>query len=72
MIEINVIGLGFVGLTTAIGFANKDITVNAIEKDSSKLKLIKNNIIPFYEPELKKNLIYSRKKKKLIFLTKFF
>jgi len=72
MIEINVIGLGFVGLTTAIGFANKDITVNAIEKDSSKLKLIKNNIIPFYEPELKKNLIYSRKKKKINFSDKIF
>ena len=37
MTKINVIGLGFVGLTTAIGFSYKNHKVNVIEKDSSKI-----------------------------------
>ena len=40
MTKINVIGLGFVGLTTAIGLSYKNHKVNVIEKDSSKLNKI--------------------------------
>ena len=31
--EINIVGLGFEGLTTAIGFSRKAHTIKGIEKD---------------------------------------
>lgn len=40
--NISVIGMGYVGLCTAVGFANK----------SKKIDLINNGTAPFYEPEL--------------------
>ena len=38
MIEINIIGLGFVGLTTAVGFSHKNFKVNGIEITLTNLK----------------------------------
>lgn len=49
---ITVIGLGFVGLTTALGFCSKGYKVYGIEIDKTKLNLIKGNKIPFLEPHL--------------------
>ena len=63
MIEINIIGLGFVGLTTAVGFSHKNFKVNGIEIDSNKLEKIKKGELPFHEPFLKKNFKYQLKKK---------
>lgn len=61
-ININVIGLGFVGLVTAVVFAKKGFFVNGIEKNFKILKKIKNGIIHFYEPNLKENLEKFKKK----------
>ena len=47
MIEINVVGLGFVGLTTAIGLSYKNLKIKAIESDLNKLNEIRNLNIPF-------------------------
>ena len=55
-IKIHVIGLGFVGLTTALAFAKKNFFVNGVEKDNLKLKSIKNGHVPFHEPVLKERL----------------
>lgn len=53
---IYVIGLGFVGLTTAIGLAFKGKKVFAYDNDIKIIKNLKNNNIHFHEPFLKKNL----------------
>jgi UDPglucose 6-dehydrogenase len=53
---IYVIGLGFVGLTTAIGLAFKGNKVVAVDNDKEKITQLKNNIIQFHEPHLKENL----------------
>jgi len=53
---ITVIGLGFVGLTTALGFSEKGFKVYGIDIDDHKLSLLKKLNIPFYEPHLDKIL----------------
>ena len=65
--EINIIGLGFVGLTTAVGFAYKGFKVNAIEVDKKKTNLLKKNKLYFNEPKLKEKYL-NVKKKGLIFI----
>jgi len=47
-----VIGLGFVGLTTAAFFANKGIKVYGVDSDIHRIKGIKEDRIPFFEPKL--------------------
>lgn len=49
---IAVIGLGFVGLTTALGFSSKNMKVFGYDIDNEKLELLKKCRIPFYEPYL--------------------
>ncbi|RDU58446.1 UDP-glucose/GDP-mannose dehydrogenase family protein [Helicobacter sp. MIT 99-5507] len=47
--KIAVFGLGFVGLTTAVGFANKGYETFGFEIDRSKITTIKNGKAPFFE-----------------------
>ena len=54
---IGVVGLGFVGLTTALGFAEKGIEVNAVEADGDKLSKILSGHVPFLEAGLEEALI---------------
>ncbi len=49
---ITVIGLGFVGLTTALGFCHNGYKVYGIDNDMERIKSFKKGIIPFYEPHL--------------------
>ncbi len=60
--NINIIGLGFVGLTTALGFASKKNKVICVEKNLSRLDSIKKGKIPFKEPGLEKVLKKTKKK----------
>ena len=53
---ISVLGLGFVGLTTALGFSEKGFKVYGFDVDSEKLNSIKNKKIPFYEEGLQEIL----------------
>lgn len=69
-ININVIGLGFVGLTTALGFCEKKFSVTFVENNKLKLNYIKKGKIPFQEPYLKNILKKYYKKKNVTFLTK--
>ena len=63
--KIGVIGAGFVGLVTAACLANKKNQVVCIEKEKSKIKLLQNKKIPFFEPGLKK--IFDKKYNKSLF-----
>lgn len=49
---ITVFGLGFVGLTTALAFAEKGNRVYGYDVDRERSQLIKNGNLPFVEPEL--------------------
>ena len=49
---VTVIGLGFVGLTTALGFAEYGHKVYGIEVNPVRLKTIQDGRLPFLEPGL--------------------
>lgn len=53
---ISVIGLGFVGLTTALGLASTGHIVYGIETNQARRETIKNGIVPFYEPHMQEAL----------------
>lgn len=56
---ITVMGLGFVGLTTALGFSYKGFKVYGYDVDVEKCKKIADGIIPFHEPHLKEAMAES-------------
>jgi len=51
-LRISVMGIGYVGLCTAVGFASKGYTVIASTHDAEKATKINDGISPFYEPNL--------------------
>ncbi len=53
---ITVFGLGFVGLTTAVGFADKGYKVFGIDTDENRKNILKSGKIPFAEAGLDKAL----------------
>jgi nucleotide sugar dehydrogenase len=50
--NISILGTGYVGLTTAVGFASKDYKVIISGHDEQKVAMINKGIPPFYEPGL--------------------
>jgi len=50
--KIVVIGLGYVGTITSYAFAKTGVQVIGVEKDKSKINLLKSNNPHFYEPGL--------------------
>ncbi|HEX8326315.1 MAG TPA: nucleotide sugar dehydrogenase [Hymenobacter sp.] len=49
---ITVLGLGFVGLTTALGFSKKGFKVYGIDVNEARMAKIRQYEVPFYEPHL--------------------
>ena len=56
-LQIGILGLGFVGLTTALGFAEKGFKVKGCDIDKNKLEKISKGELPFLEPGLDMALI---------------
>ena len=54
--RISILGIGYVGLCTAVGFASKGYSVIASTHDAEKAAKINKGIPPFHEPSLKKLL----------------
>ncbi len=54
--KVSVLGIGYVGLCTAVGFASKGYDVVASTHDAGKAAKINKGIPPFHEPNLKKLL----------------
>lgn len=54
--NVSIIGTGYVGLSTALGFTSKNYTVIAVEPDKIKTRKINNGILPFHEPNLQEQL----------------
>ena len=65
MNKIGIIGTGYVGLVTGLGFAKLGNTVHFIDIDEMKVDNLKKGVAPFFEPGLKEALsdksILSRK-----------
>lgn len=49
---VTVFGLGFVGLTTAVSFADQGVTVYGLEVNEDRRRRIANGRLPFFEPGL--------------------
>lgn len=64
---VTVFGLGFVGLTTAVGFAEKGIKVYGVDVNTARTDTIKSGKLPFFEPGLDEALI--RNQGKTFFVT---
>ena len=62
---ISIIGSGYVGLCTAVGFASKNLQVLLSDKDTKKIAQIATGNPPFYEPNLEKLLKKTLKKERL-------
>jgi UDPglucose 6-dehydrogenase len=54
---ISIIGLGFVGLTTAVVFSSRGVKVLGVETDNEKITRINNKKPYFYEPKLEDMLV---------------
>ena len=50
--SISIVGMGYVGLCTAVGFASKENNVIAVDKDPEKVDSINKALSPFHEPHL--------------------
>lgn len=48
--------MGFVGLSTALGFASKNIQVHYFDNNPKKMQLLTKSKSPFYEPQIEENL----------------
>lgn len=59
--KICVIGAGHVGLVAAACFAKLGHRVICVDNDKKRIEGLKNNVLPFYEPELKPLVKSSRK-----------
>ena len=58
--NITVIGLGFVGLTTGLGLAEAGHKVIGVEQDEDKLKALNQGKVPFFEPILPDKLVHHK------------
>ena len=50
--NIVVVGTGYVGLVTGVGFSELGHNVSFIDLDKAKVNNLSNKKIPFYEPNL--------------------
>ena len=67
MSKIAVIGVGYVGLTTAVGLAHLGHKVIGIDNDKSKIEKLKLAQSPIFEKDLDKYLSENLKNNKLYF-----
>ena len=50
--NIVIVGTGYVGLVTGVGFAEQGHQVSFIDLDSTKIQKLKDKQLPFFEPDL--------------------
>ena len=50
--NIVIVGTGYVGLVTGVGFAEQGHNVSFIDLDSSKIQKLEDKQLPFFEPDL--------------------
>jgi UDPglucose 6-dehydrogenase len=67
MAKIGVVGAGYVGLTSAVCFAELGHDVKALDVDAKKITQLQNGSIPIYEPGLEDLLNKNIQNKKIYF-----
>ena len=50
--NIVIVGTGYVGLVTGVGFSEQGHKISFIDLDSKKIEKLANKELPFFEPEL--------------------
>ena len=71
MARIAVLGLGYVGLTTAIGLSRLGHSVIGIDINHSRVEMIKSGRLPFFEVGLEQEMLLSFEMKKLEIYSSF-
>ena len=56
MMNISIIGAGYVGLITGVGFAKLGNKVSIVDLNHDLIQKLNNNQMPFYEPDLEDNI----------------
>ena len=51
-LKVSIIGLGYLGATTAVAFAKLGHEVIGLDSDAKKLEALSKGKVPFYEPGL--------------------
>jgi UDPglucose 6-dehydrogenase len=71
MRQITVIGVGYVGLVTAAGFADLGNKVHALDVSEERIQGLKNGVLPIYEPGLEELVERNVKAGRLSFTTDY-
>ena len=71
MMNISIIGAGYVGLITGIGFAKLNHKVSIVDLNDELIKDLNDNKAPFYEPEIVDYLNDSNVRDNLFFSTNY-
>ena len=71
MAKIAIIGTGYVGLASAVGFAQLGHDVVGIDIDETKVQKLASGKSPIFEKDIEKFLVKSLKKKKINFSTDY-
>lgn len=69
--HILVVGTGYVGLVTGACFAEMGHTVTCLDIDASKIDLLQQGVIPFYEPGLQEMVLRNAASKRLLFTSSY-
>jgi len=69
--NIVVVGTGYVGLVTGVGFAHLKHEITFIDLDTNKIKLLNEKKLPFFEPDLDKHFENSKNFERMNFLTNY-